>query len=187
MKLCVCIYVHASALFVNFRVVLFFFFSLYSLRWMFYKMIMMTQNSSNLSDRHKLFLNLSIVKKKWIPVIAFSYDKKQCLYGHSFFWLERPLVIVRFLLLFQGYWLTWWTRLIECTCSSWLLPSYTLNINKSGTCICFLSLNKCSLDIYPLGMLYYKCTFKLFINNQLISLQKILYIVADVWLEMIIL
>jgi hypothetical protein len=129
--------------------------------------MMMTQNSSNLSDRHKLFLNLSIVKK-WILVIAF-YDRKQCLYGQSFSWLERPLVIVLFLLLFQGYWLTWWTRLIECTCSSWLLRSCRLNINKSATCTCFLLLNKCSLDIYPSGMLYYKCTFKLFINNHLIS------------------
>jgi hypothetical protein len=55
------IYAHASALFVNFRVGLFlFFFS--SLRSMFDKMMMMTQNSSNLSDRHKLFLWICIVK-----------------------------------------------------------------------------------------------------------------------------
>jgi len=79
------------------------------------------------------------------------YDRKQCLYGHSFYWLEKPLVIALFLLLFQGYWLTWWTRLIECTCSSWLLHTCRLNINKSAMCTCFLSLNQYSLDISPIG------------------------------------
>lgn len=132
----------------------------------------MTQNSSNLSDRHKLCLNLSC--QKWITVIHGERERKSVsgrseILSLALFWLQRPRVIGLLSAIISRLVIDMMNevnRMHMFVVVDWILTNrstmkHMFSFNGIGQCLCHSTHISLSANLHR----WNKCTMKLFINK----------------------